>query len=185
VSQSGEIPVYEQFLGLSLGAQTGPLQIALLVRGHDARFDIFRESGFTIDAGAAAEPLPHLRLGASTQFVPADFSTGRVERYFGAVEYSPFTVAALGTTRLLARYGAALRDRRHLEHHVGIGTRLGSVIGVDAGLVRERTSTSASWRAIVAISVRAGRYRVLAARGGGLADVGANYRVGLDVDLFR
>jgi hypothetical protein len=33
--------------------------------------------------------------------------------------------------------------------------------------------------------VRAGRYAVVAARGGGLRDVGASYRVGLDLDAVR
>jgi hypothetical protein len=38
---------------------------------------------------------------------------------------------------------------------------------------------------IFAIGIRAGRYDVIAARGSGIHGLGANYRVGLEVDFQR
>jgi hypothetical protein len=185
VVEPGEIPVYAQFLGVQLAARFGPLTLAGTARGHDARFDLFRESGFTVDFGVTADVVRGLRLAASSQFVPADLSRQSAERLYAAVEYAPAPIAALGGTHLTGRYGAALRDRRDVEHQVGIGALFGSRLAVDLGAARERGAASAAWRFVLALSVRAGRYAVFAARGGGLRDVGASYRVGLDLDAVR
>ena len=49
--------------------------------------------------------------------------------------------------------------------------------------VREVAYQDVAWRMIFALSVRAGRYDVVAARGAGLQGIGGNYRVGLEVDF--
>jgi hypothetical protein len=186
VAEAGEIPVYQQFLGVSLGAQAGPVRIAGIVRGHDARFDIFRESGFTVDVGATATLAPGITIAASSQFQPVDFSAGAPERYFAGAQYAWSGIPGMGSgTTVTGRYGVTIRRRTAVEHHVGLGAVLAGRFALDAAAVRERGAGTASWRPVVAVSVTAGRYHVVAARGGGVEDLGANYRVGMDVQFTR
>jgi len=186
LSQGGDIPVYEQLAGLALGASFGPVRTAVLLRGHDARFDLVHGSGLTLDLGASVRPNNRLRIAATSQFVPADLSNRGTERYYAGVEYQVLSLSAWGTpARFTMRYGAAIRDRRDLEHTFGAGLDLGQRITLDSGLQREEALGNTVWRFVLAIGVRAGRYSVLAARGGSVQGLGANYRVGLDVDLAK
>lgn len=181
-SQEGDIPVYEQLGGLALGARLGPLQVAGLVRGHDARFDVFREAGLTADLGLRVTPLPHLTLAGATHFVPVDLARDSTTRYYGAVEYALPTVALWGSPALaVGRYGVAARGSGTLEHVLSGGIALASRLRIDLGYVRESAFGDVAWRLSVAVGIRAGRYHILAARGSGVSGVGANYRVGLDV----
>lgn len=186
LNEGADIPVYEQLAGLALGAKIGPVSTAFLLRGHDARFDLVRGSGLTLDVGASARPNSRVRVAAASQFLPADLSHRRTERYYAGGECQVFTVSAWGTpATFTVRYGAAIRDRRDLEHSFGAGFELGPGITLDSGLQREASLGHAAWRFVLAVGVRAGRYSVLAARGGGIQGLGANYRVGLDVGLSR
>ena len=90
----------------------------------------------------------------------------------------------VGTIRALtARYGAELPPGGVLEHTLGAGIELASKLRVDGAAVREVAYQDVAWRMIFALSVRAGRYDVVAARGAGLQGIGGNYRVGLEVDF--
>lgn len=186
VSQPGDIPVYEQLAGLAVGAEFGGVRAAAILRGHDARFDLVRNSGLTLDLGASAQPHKRFRVAATSQFVPADFSNRRTERYFAGAEYQALEFPAWGTPAIVSlRYGVTLRDRRELEHSMGLGLGLGWGITLDSAFQYERAFGDNWWRFVLAIGLRAGRYSVLAARGGGIEGLGANYRVGLDVDLAK
>lgn len=186
VSQEGDIPVYEQLVGLALGTEFGGVRTAAMLRAHDARFDLVRASGLTLDLGVYARPNDRLRIAATSQFVPADFSNRRTERYYVGGEYRAVRFSAWGTpTSVSLRYGATLRDRRDLEHSVGVGLGLGLGVTVDSGFQYEQAFGDDAWRFVLAVGLRAGRYSVIAARGGGIEGLGANYRIGLDVDLAK
>ncbi len=186
ISDGGDIPVYEQLVGLAMGAEFGPMRTAAILRAHDARFDLIHASGLTADIGTSIQATPHLRLAASSQFVPANLANRRTERYHAGLEYQLSPFAAWGTPAQVAlRYGGQLRERRDLEHFFGLGLTLGQRVSLDTGLHYERAFGNDALRFVFAIGVRSGRYAVVAARGGGLEGVGANYRVGLDVNLSR
>lgn len=186
VSQGGDIPVYEQLIGLALGVRIGAIRAAAILRAHDARFDLIRASGMTLDLGASVRPTERLRIAATSQFVPANFSSRLTERYYAGAEYLATRTPIWGTTaRVLLRYGATLRDRRDLEHAFGLGVGLGPWLTLDSGMQYERAFGDDALRFVLSVGVRAGRYSVVAARGGGIQGIGANYRVGLDVDLSR
>jgi hypothetical protein len=80
---------------------------------------------------------------------------------------------------VLARHDGAL------EHTIGAGIELASRMKIDFAAVRESALGDDGWRAILAVGFHAGHYDILAARGSGLQGIGANYRVGLEVDFQR
>lgn len=99
------------------------------------------------------------------------------------MEYRALQTAVWGAqTTVATRYGAQLRSDGAVEHTIGAGVGLASRLTLDAACVRETAYGQADWRVIFALSVRAGRYDVIAARGSGLQGVGGNYRVGIEVD---
>jgi hypothetical protein len=185
-SDPGDIPVYEQLGGVAVGARLGLASIGAMVRGHDARFDVFREGGLSLDLGVRAEPLRGLTFGAATRFAPVRPEAGTPARYYGAVEYRTRERPIWGTpTALIGRYGFLARNDEALEHSFGAGVALASRFRLDASVARESAFGSEGWRAVLAVGFRAGHYDILAARGSGLRGIGANYRVGLEVDFGR
>jgi hypothetical protein len=68
---------------------------------------------------------------------------------------------------------------------MGAGVELASRFRIDGAVVRESEFGDNGWRAVLAVGIRAGQYDILAARGSGLRGIGANYRVGLEVDFQR
>ncbi|MBI4421031.1 MAG: hypothetical protein HY560_09415 [Gemmatimonadetes bacterium] len=181
-SQEGDIPVYEQLGGLALGARVGALRLAGSIRGHDARFDVFREAGLTADLGVRAGPIRGITLGAATRFVPVTFVPDPTARYYGGIEYASPELSLWGApAQGSVRYGVVARRSGAPEHTVGAGVALASRLRLDAAYARERAFGGVAWRLSVAVGIRAGRYDILAARGSGVGGLGANYRVGLDV----
>lgn len=185
VSQAEDIPVYEQLIGLALGARIGPVTTAAVLRGHDSRLDLIHASGLTLDLGAVVRPNMRLRLAASSQFAPAGFSNPRTERLYAGAEYLLVDTQAWGLPATFrVQYGAAFRERRNLEQSAGVRIGLGPLT-LDHGIHHERAFGDDAIRYVLAVGLRAGRYTVLAARGGGVEGLGANYRVGLDVDFSQ
>lgn len=186
-TELGSIPVYEQLAGVGVGAGTGPLQVAALLRVHDAKFDALDESGVTLDVGVRLHLAARLRLAAATHFLPADLSAQSTTDYYMGAEYDVLTQASLAGAplRAIARYGVAYRPSGALEHALGAGAVLGDRVGVDAVLVSESAFGRRTWRPTLGVSLRVGRYAVGVARSTGLNDVGATYRIGLDVELLR
>ena len=180
--KEGEIPVYEQLGGVALGARVGPVQLAGLVRGHDARFDVFRETGLTTDLGFRANPIRHLTVAGATHFVPVNLARESTARYYGGIEYALPAVSLWGdSAQAIARYGLVARTKAPLEHTFGGGLALASRLRLDVACARENAYGDVGWRLSAAVGIRAGHYDVLAARGSGFRGVGANYRVGLGI----
>src|SRR2546430_14800576 len=66
------------------------------------------------------------------------------------------------------------------DHQFGAGFDLGSLFASELVVAREGSYGQASWRAVAGMRVAVGRYKVSFARGFGVDDVGAAYRVGLE-----
>jgi hypothetical protein len=180
------IPVYAQTAGVTIGARLGPALVGLLVRGHDSRFDFFREGGVTADVGVRVRTLARVTLAGATRFVPIQRDGETPIRGYAAAEVRGYDGTIWGSpASLFARYGILARSDGGWEHTLGTGVELASRLKVDAAYVREAGITNADWRFVMALGIRAGRYDVVAARGSGLRGIGANYRVGLEVDFER
>ncbi len=186
-SEEGSIPVYEQFLGFRAAYDRGPVAIGAMLQIHDARFDSEAEGGITLDAGFRIEPHPRVTVAAATHLFPLDFSdTESTDFYFG-VEAVPVESAGIaGTPTLVAlRYGATYRTTGDLEHMLAAGAVINRQVRIDFAVTNESAYGERAWRVGLGLGVRIGRYTIAVARGGGLNDVGATYRVGLDVDILR
>jgi len=182
----GDIPVYEQTGGVVLGVRVGSAAIGALVRGHDAHFDVFRESGLTGDLGVRYQPFPWLTLAGASRFQPPDFEADDATRYSAGVAVNPVRRQLWGApASLLIRYGLTARKNGSAEHILGTGFEFDERLRIDASGARETGPAGADWRLVVALSIRTGRYDILAARGSGLRGIGANYRVGLEVNFGK
>lgn len=182
----GDIPVYEQTGGLAAGWRVGPATVGATFRAHDSRFDAARDFGVTADVGIRLQPVRNLTLGAATRFHPANFNADTPARYSAGAEYRAVDGAIWGApASVMARYGFLVRTDGGTEHSVGTGVALANRLTIDAGYVRETSFESSDWRLVLALGIRAGRYDILAARGSGIRGIGANYRVGLDVNFSR
>lgn len=186
-SEEGSVPVYEQLAGFTARLGDGPVRIGGQVRVHDSRFDAARAQGVTADVGIVLTPVPRLRMAAATHFLPLDLSSRPSTDYYFGAEYELSSgldlAGAQGT--LIARYGGTYRTSGDLEHAFGLGMLLDPHLALDAGVIGESAYGMRSWRPVVGVALRVGRYAIGVARSQGLNDVGATYRVGLDVELMR
>jgi hypothetical protein len=184
VADVGDIPVYEQNVGLAAAFRAGPASVGASIRVHDARFDALRDGGVTTDVGLRVEPIRRLVLAATTRFQPFDLTGDTPARYSAAAEYRALEGAIWGApASATARYGFLVRADGGTEHSLSGGFSLADRVNVDAGYTRETSFESTDWRLALALGIRAGRYDILAARGSGIRGIGANYRVGLEVDF--
>lgn len=186
-SEAGEIPVYEQFAGVGIGARLGFVQLGLLTRFHGSRFDTRADDGVTIDFGFKVRPVPRLTMAGASRFAPIGFASHFTADYALAAEYAVRTADLWGSRALvIGRYGLAYRPAgRLVEHALGAGLALEDRFRVDVAWIREQGFGVASWRPVVGVGLRAGRYAVSLARGSGLNDLGATFRIGLDAQLLR
>jgi hypothetical protein len=185
-SEPGGIPVYEQYAGVAFGITRGRVRAGTTLRLHDDRFDVLREYGVTFDVGVDARPHPRVRIAAATSFLsPTLAADPSTDVYAGAevVAADGVRVGAI-PTRILVRYGLTYTpDGTRFEHAAGVGIGLGEQITVNASITRESGITASAWRPVVGINLMIGRYVLTAARGNGLNDVGATYRIGLDIGI--
>jgi hypothetical protein len=185
-SSEGEpIAVHDQMAGLQVAFERGVVRVGGILRLHDSRFDAIDEGGVTSDFGVRVQPLERVTLAASTHFLPLDLAREpTTDYYLGAevvvVEAVPIGVGAL---RLRARYGMTLHDAEGSDHQFGIGAAVSDALYLDAGLTREAAYGGRLWRPAVRLGLNVGRYVVWATRGSGANDLGATYRIALDVAL--
>jgi hypothetical protein len=186
-SEEGSIPVYEQLVGIRTAYSRGPLALGVMLEMHDARFDTEEEGGLTVDAGLRFQPHRRVAFAAATHFFPADFSTTDGTDLYLGIEAVPIESAAIaGTSTLVAlRYGATYRASGDLEHVLATGVLINRQVRVDFAATSESAYGQRAWRLGLGLGLRIGRYVIAVARGSGLNDIGATYRVGLDVDILK
>lgn len=184
-SDLGNIPVYEQLVGVGAALKRGVATGGALLRAHNARFDTERDNGVTLDVGVQVA-LPRFSLAAATHFFPLDVSSRDVTDFYAAAEGQPASPSVWGTPgRLFLRYGVSVRRGGGTEHGLGAGLELDQRFRLDATVVHETGYADASWRPAMGVQLRVGRYAIAAARSSGLGGIGASYRIGLDVDVLR
>lgn len=186
-SVGGSIPVYDQMVGGRVRATLTGVDVGALVRVHDARFDVVRESGFTLDLGVRVAPTSRLVLAAATHFLPADLSERANTDYYAGAEYlltRGIRIADL-PTRVSGRYGASIRASGDVEHTLGVAATFADHVRIEGAVVRELAFGDAAWRPGFGLDVHIGRYAITFARALGINDVGGTYRFGVDVAFIR
>jgi hypothetical protein len=198
-SDLGDIPVYEQLVGVGAALRRGGLTGGGMLRLHNARFDAARDNGVTLDLGARAT-LRGCSVAAATHFFPVDVSSRDVTDFYAGAECHPLSPGIWGAQgRVFLRYGVSARRgcaecgagpggamrSTALEHTAGVGLELDQHFRVDVAVAREVGYAEADWRPVLGVWFNVGRYVVSAARASGLGGLGATYRIGLDVDVLR
>jgi hypothetical protein len=184
-SRGGSIPVYEQFVGITFASAFGPVQAGTQLQLHESRFDFESQTGLTLDFGVRAHPIPRLELAASTHLLPLGFGSDENTDYYLGADYTVIEGHPEQglQTRLHARYGITRQGAGAWEHVGSVGTELGQVVVLDAGLASEAGYGTREWRPTLALALRFGHYTVSLAHGLGMNDVGGTFRVGLDMEL--
>lgn len=181
---SGSIP-YE---AVSIGATwTRPLALGtagLAVHMQENRLDTMHSRRWTVDGGIQ-QRWGRLRVGAATHLLTALHSDAAHDVFAGVGVRVWEGEAWAGSRRASVelRYGTSFGRGYAADHQVGVGIALGRTLGVDAMVVREASYGIAAWRPAVGVRLHVGRYVVTLAGDGGVNDVGAAYRVGLEVTL--
>ena len=137
----------------------------------------------TVDVGLHLRPVDRLHLAAATHFLPPGLgATPATDYYLGAAfDVGPHRGRrGLGVT---PRYGVTLHAEGGLDHHGGVGVRLGIPIEFNAMVSREAQGGDVIWRPAFAVHLRIGPYAIGATRGSGVRDIGATYRVVVDLAL--
>ncbi len=184
-SDLGDIPVYEQLVGIGVALRRGVATGGALLRAHNARFDAEHDNGLTLDLGLRAT-LGRCSAAAATHFFPLDVTSRDVTDFYAGGECQPVSPRVWGTpSRVFVRYGVSARRGGTVEHAFGTGLELEQRFRLDGALVREEEYAEADWRPILAVWFTVGRYAISAARSSGLGGLGASYRIGLDVDVLR
>lgn len=184
-SEQGDIQVYAQFVGGTVGGTIGPLAVGAEVRVHDVRLDTEKDDGLTLDVGVHVRPFAALTLAAASRFATIDVAGRATAAYTAAAEYRLASGRLWGgRAALLGRYGIELRGTGDLEHAVSAGLALADRLRVDVALLQANEYGSSAWQPVVGVEFRAGRYVVGAARGSGLNGVGATYRIGLNAGVL-
>jgi hypothetical protein len=178
------IPFYNQDLKLVWAGTRGGLTIGASLAYRDTRFDGVTMSGWGIDVGLAQRVGNRMRLAASTRGLRR-LSGDPAQDVFAGIEYQAWRGTLWHGTpgAVRARYGVSGGRRAGLDHQIGAGIDVGTVLALDAELSREVSYGHAAWRGAAGLRVAVGRYRLTFARDGGVSDIGSAYRVGLEARL--
>ncbi len=186
-TSQGSIPVFEQFLGATWKYAISRFALGGSLMLHHERFDYERDHGFTMDFGVRYRASSRVAIAAATHFLPIELSGREATDYYAGFEYLAAPHFSIGSVAasLAIRYGVTYSAAERWDHMLSGGLDIGGHFGVDASLVREAGIESAGWRPAVSASVLLGRYRLGMARSSGLNELGATYRIGLDVVVFQ
>jgi hypothetical protein len=178
------IPFYDQALKMVWSATLHGFTAGAGLVYHETRFDGATIDRWGLELGLVQQVGSRLRLAASAPGLRRVGSDPAQDLHAG-VEFLVWRGAlwqgAPGAVRM--RYGLSGGHPGAIDHQFGAGLEVGQVVSVDAELAREGTYGNPVWRPVAGLQVAVGRYRVMFARDGGVSDVGAAYRVGLQVRL--
>jgi hypothetical protein len=148
------------------------------------RLDAAEWSRATFDVGASREVVPGLRLAAATHFVGSFRTDDPAQDVYAGIECRLWQGALWGDHAVVrGRYGLAFAHGFGADHQAGLGFELGSVVSLDAAVVREGGYADGGWRPAAGLRVAIGKYRVTIARDAGVNDLGSAYRVGVEARL--
>lgn len=181
-AEGAEIPVHAQFAGAVAGLRVGPVTAGAAAQVHGTRLDGIDDGGVTFDVGIQATPIPGLMVGGATHLGDPVATTGLTTSYVLGARYAVAVPPVVGVgTRLFFRYGLTVREVRRAEHVGSVGVMLADRLLVDAGAAWLGGYGEGAWQPLLGLSFQAGAYRVGIARGSGVSDVGAAYRVTLGI----
>lgn len=169
-------------LGWSAAPAGSAVRIGVLGLAHSAALDETVERGWTLDAGVRYQPGRRLVLAAATHFLSRRLVSDAQQDVFGAAAWEAWR-GRLGRAPAAAtvRIGLAGAHGGGVDEFFGVGLAFGDRFELDGLLAREDRYGNSAIRAVVGIRLSTARYRVALARDGGINDLGAALRFGLEM----
>jgi hypothetical protein len=177
------VPVFTYALGVTWSRALARSTLGATLAYHETRLDAAQAARVTLDVGGsyALGAGDRFRLAAATHFVSALSVKDPAQDLYAGIEARLWQGPLWGDRAVVrGRYGLAFGHGFGADHHAGLGLDLGAVVGLDAAVVREGGYGSAGWRPVAGLRVTIGKYRITLARGVGVNDLGAAYRVGVN-----
>lgn len=177
------VPVYTFAVGGTWSRRFGGTDVGATLAFHETRLDTQRSNRTTFDLGAShAFSGDLLRIAAATHF----FSSLRVDDpsqdIYAGVEARVWQGAVSGERAVLrGRYGIAFAHGFTADHQFGVGIEFAKSFGFDFLVAHEGSyGNESGWRPVAGARIVIGKYNLTVARDGGVNDIGAAYRVGID-----
>jgi len=180
----GTIPYHTQTVGANWSAAAGGMTIGATLAYQDTRLDLATSERWTFDVGGRYGVSGALTVAAATHFFSHLATDDPAQDLYGGLELPVWRGPLWGSRGTVqGRYGVATGHGFTADHLLGAGFELGRQFSSDFVVAREGSHGAAAWRVVAGVRLAVGRYRVSFARGAGLNDVGAAYRVGLEATL--
>ena len=182
----GVVPVYTFALGGTWSRRIAATDVGATLAFHETRLDTQRSNRMTFDVGARqAFGGDLLRIAAATHFFSSLSLDDPSQDMYAGVEARLWQGAFSGERAVLrGRYGIAFAHGFSADHQVGIGAEFAKSFVFDFMVAHEGSYGSESgWRPVAGARITIGKYNLTVARDGGMNDVGAAYRVGIDARI--
>ena len=179
------IPYYSHVARLSWAGEVLQTTLGAALSYHQAGLDDLLSERFTFDLGLRRSFGDRLTLAATTHFLES-FSSDAAQDIYAALQFRLWRGelwTGSGRTDVHARYGVGFGHGYELDHQIGAGMTIGEAFTADLLVVAEGGFGETHWRPVAGVQLRLGRYRVLFSGDAGPYDIGAGYRVGLEVRL--
>jgi len=180
----GTIPFYTQTAGATWSLATGPVTLGATLAHQDTKLDLVSAHRWTLDVGARGAVSEALTVAVATHFFSRLAVDDPAQDVYGGIEVRVWRGSLWGSRAVAwGRYGIATAHRFGTDHQVGATLEIGSQFGSEVLVTRESGYGPVGWRFVPGIRVGVGHYHVSFARDGGVNDVGAAYRVGLEATV--
>lgn len=180
---TGSVPVYTFALGGTWSRRLGATTVGATVAFHETRLDTQRGDRMTFDVGAShAFSGDVVRLAAATHFFSSFSADDPAQDMYAGVEARVWKgTVSREPASLRLRYGIAFAHGFQVDQQLGIGAQLAKTFAFDFLVAHEGSyGAESGWRPVAGARIAIGKYNVTVARDGGVNDLGAAYRVGID-----
>jgi hypothetical protein len=178
------IKFYTQRAAITWGLGFGHSTVGAALSVQDTKLDGTTSSRWSLDVGITQRIGERIRLAAATRGLRR-IGSDPAQDVSAGIEYRLWqgTLWRAAPGAVLARYGVGGGRPGGLDHLVGLGLNVATLVSLDLVLAREASYGHAAWRGAAGMQVAVGRYQMSFARDGGISDLGSSYRVGLEASL--
>ena len=191
ISQTGDspdpsgasVPVYTFAVGGTWSRRVAGTDVGATLAFHETRLDTQRGDRVTFDVGASrAFSGDLLRIAAATHFFSSLSVDDPSQDIYAGLEARVWQGPVSGErTVLRGRYGIAFAHGFTADHQVGLGIEFAKLFSFDFMVAHEGSyGNESGWRPVAGARIVIGKYNLTLARDGGMNDIGAAYRVGID-----
>jgi hypothetical protein len=180
---TGSVPVYTFALGGTWSRRFAATDVGATLAFHQTRLDTQQSDRMTVDVGASHSISGDLlRIAAATHFFSSLSVHDPAQDIYAGLEARVWQGEFSGERAVIrGRYGIAFAHGLEADHQLGIGAEFGRTFVFDFLVAHEGSYGNASaWRPVAGARIAIGKYHLTLARDGGVSDIGAAYRVGID-----